>query len=176
MTRNAYLPVLGLTLQHQRVLRLVNIIGILLLDALDICLGLDAVVFGESALVTLLHGRVSIDVEWLGDIETYSAGIGQEVWANRLNVAVVGFAQLADGLEVLLASPALGQDREGECNLHICHCFCGGDGDGGGGGQAGGEKVRIRGCPGCGASLPNADPSASPESQPQWTPERVRIL
>lgn len=97
--------------------------------------------------MTLLHERISIDVVWLGHIETYSAGIGQEVWADRLNVAVVGFAQLADGLEVLLASPTLGQDREGECNLHVCHCCCG-DGDGGGGGKPGwGRKSSDSGQP-----------------------------
>jgi hypothetical protein len=41
---------------------------------------------------------------------TYSAGISQKVRANRLDVAVVGRAELADRLEVLLASPASRQD------------------------------------------------------------------
>lgn len=41
---------------------------------------------------------------------TYSAGISQKVRANRLDVAVVGRAELADRLEVLLTSPASRQD------------------------------------------------------------------
>jgi hypothetical protein len=57
---DSHLPVLGLTLQHERVLGLVNVIGVLVLDALDVGLGLDALVLGESALVTLLEGIVSI--------------------------------------------------------------------------------------------------------------------
>jgi hypothetical protein len=60
-----YLPVLGLTLQHQWILGLINVIGILLFDALDVCLGLDAVVFGKGALMTLLHLGVSIGIIWL---------------------------------------------------------------------------------------------------------------
>ena len=51
---SSYLPVLGLALQHQRVLGLVNVIGILLLDALDVCLSLDAVILGKGALMALL--------------------------------------------------------------------------------------------------------------------------
>lgn len=43
---------------------------------------------------------------------TYSAGIGQKVRANWLDVAVVRLGELADRLEVLLASPALRQDRQ----------------------------------------------------------------
>ena len=51
---HAHLPVLGLALQHHRVLGLVDIIGVLLLDALDVGGSLDAVVLRESALVSLL--------------------------------------------------------------------------------------------------------------------------
>ena len=51
-----YLPVFGLGLQEDLVLRLVNVIGVLFLDVLDVCLGLDALILGEGALVTLLHG------------------------------------------------------------------------------------------------------------------------
>jgi hypothetical protein len=50
----SYLPVLGFTLQHERILRLVNVVGVLLLDALDVGLRLDAFIFGESAFVSLL--------------------------------------------------------------------------------------------------------------------------
>jgi hypothetical protein len=51
-----YLPVLGLGLKQDIVLGLVNVIGVLLLDVLDISLGLDALILGEGALMTLLHG------------------------------------------------------------------------------------------------------------------------
>jgi hypothetical protein len=50
----SYLPVLGLALQHDRVFGLVNVIWILVLDLLDVGLSLDALIFGECALVALL--------------------------------------------------------------------------------------------------------------------------
>jgi hypothetical protein len=50
------LPVLGLAQQHLGVLGLVDVIGVLLLDALDVGLGLDALILGESALVANLVG------------------------------------------------------------------------------------------------------------------------
>ena len=139
-----HLPVLSLTLQQQRVLGLVNVIGVVLLDALDIGLCLDAVVFGEGALVSLLQKEPSLVMHTnVVNSETYSAGIGQEVRANRLNIAVVCLAQLADGFEVLLTSPALGQDGQWQRNLHVRHCarlvLCGGGGEDGGGR----EKVGI---------------------------------
>jgi len=34
----------------------------------------------------------------------------QEVRANRLDIAIGGMAEVADGLEVLFTSPALGED------------------------------------------------------------------
>jgi hypothetical protein len=49
---------------------------------------------------------------------TYSAGIGQEVRANRLDGAVGRLAELADGLEVLLAGPSFGQHRQRQVDLH----------------------------------------------------------
>ena len=49
---------------------------------------------------------------------TYSAGISQKVWANRLDVAVGRSAELADGLEVFLASPSSGKDGQWQCDLH----------------------------------------------------------
>lgn len=55
----SYLPVLGLALQHDRVLGLVNVIWVLLLDLLDVCLGLDALILGEGALVSLLQQKSS---------------------------------------------------------------------------------------------------------------------
>jgi hypothetical protein len=51
-----YLPVLGLGLKQDIVLGLVNVIGVLLLDVLDVSLSLDALILGEGALMTLLHG------------------------------------------------------------------------------------------------------------------------
>lgn len=50
-----YLPVLGLTLEQKRVLGLVNVIWVLIFDLLDIGLSLDALVLGESALMSLLY-------------------------------------------------------------------------------------------------------------------------
>jgi hypothetical protein len=51
------LPVFGLTLQHQRVLWLADLAGIIVLHLLDVRLGLDTVVFGESALMSLLYAE-----------------------------------------------------------------------------------------------------------------------
>jgi hypothetical protein len=56
----SHLPVLGLALEHDGVFRLVNVIWVLVLDLLDVGLGLDAVILGECALVTLLNRSVSI--------------------------------------------------------------------------------------------------------------------
>lgn len=50
-----YLPVLGLALQHDGVFGLIDIIWILILDLFDVGLRLDALVLGESALMTLLY-------------------------------------------------------------------------------------------------------------------------
>jgi hypothetical protein len=55
----SYLPVFGLTLQHTRVLGLVNVIWVLVFDLLDVGLSLDALILGESALMTLLQKSVS---------------------------------------------------------------------------------------------------------------------
>lgn len=52
-------------------------------------------------------------------VETYSAGISQKVRANRLNVAIGRRAELADGLEVLLAGPASRQHGQRQRNLHV---------------------------------------------------------
>lgn len=86
-----YLPVLGLTLKHHGVLRLADVAVVVLLDVLGLLLGLDAVILGEGALVA------------------GTAGMGQEVRANRLNGALGRAGSLADGLEVLLGRPALGE-------------------------------------------------------------------
>jgi hypothetical protein len=56
MKTATYLPVLGLGLKQDLVLGLVNVVGVLLLDVLDVSLGLDALILGEGALMTLLHG------------------------------------------------------------------------------------------------------------------------
>ena len=59
---------------------------------------------------------------------TYTAGVGQEVRADGLDLAVVGLADGAGGLEVLLASPALGQDGQRQVDLDVGHgcgrCGC----------------------------------------------------
>ena len=41
--------------------------------------------------------------------------------ADRLNLAVVGLAERADGLEVLLTGPALGQDGQRQVDLDVGH-------------------------------------------------------
>lgn len=46
----------------------------------------------------------------------------EEVRTDGLNVAIVGGAQVADGLEVLLGGPARRQDWKGKRNLHGRHC------------------------------------------------------
>jgi hypothetical protein len=50
-----YLPVLGLASKHGRVLGLTNVASILVLDLLDVLLGADAVILGESTLVAGLE-------------------------------------------------------------------------------------------------------------------------
>jgi len=50
-----HLPVFGLALQHYRILGLADLAGIIVLDLLDVGLSLDAVVLGESALMSLLY-------------------------------------------------------------------------------------------------------------------------
>lgn len=54
------LPVLGLAEEHLGVLGLVNVIGVLLLNALNVGLGLDALILGESALVADLDGLSAV--------------------------------------------------------------------------------------------------------------------
>lgn len=56
---STYLPILGITLQHQRVFRLADVPRILILDLLDILLSLYTIVLGESALMPLLQQGVS---------------------------------------------------------------------------------------------------------------------
>lgn len=49
--------------------------------------------------------------------------MGQEMRAHRLDIPVGGLAEMADGLEVLLSSPALRQDGEGQIDLNGRHLF-----------------------------------------------------
>jgi hypothetical protein len=65
--------------------------------------------------------RLSVLLKEQPSVETYSAGIGQEVGTNRLDIAVIGGGELADGLEVLLGGPALRQNRQWERNLNVSH-------------------------------------------------------
>lgn len=88
------LPVLGLTLKHHGILRLADLAIVLLLDLLGALLGLDTVILGEGALVA------------------GTTGVGEEVRADGLDGALRRGADLADGLEVLLGGPALGEDWE----------------------------------------------------------------
>lgn len=47
--------------------------------------------------------------------------MGKEVVADRLDIAVVGLAELADGLEVLFGSPTLREDRKRQRNRDRSH-------------------------------------------------------
>jgi len=71
---------------------------------------------------------------------THSAGIGQEVWAHGLDVAVVGRAEGADGLEVLIAGPAAGQDGQRQWDVDRGHGAVGG---GGGGERKAAKEKRV---------------------------------
>lgn len=53
---NAYLPVLGISGEHHRVLILRDVIILLILSALHILLSLDSLILGEGTVVTLLEG------------------------------------------------------------------------------------------------------------------------
>lgn len=86
------LPVLSLTLKHHGVLRLADLAIVLLLNLLGALLCLDAVILGECTLVT------------------GTAGVCEEVRADGLDGSLRGGADFADGLEVLLGSPALSED------------------------------------------------------------------
>lgn len=92
--RAPYLPVLGLALEQHRVLGLADLAVVGILDVLGLLLGLDPVVLGEGALVP------------------GAAGVGEEVGAHGLDAALRGAREVADGLEVLLRGPALGEDRQ----------------------------------------------------------------
>lgn len=52
---DAYLPVLSITLEHDRVLRLRDLVILLLLDLLHLFLRRESVVLGERAVVALLQ-------------------------------------------------------------------------------------------------------------------------
>lgn len=53
------LPIFSIPPEHQFVLRLADIVAILILDFLDILLRLDALVFGESPLMSFLDIPIS---------------------------------------------------------------------------------------------------------------------
>ena len=51
-----------------------------------------------------------------------TAGVGEEVRANGLDGSLDSLGQLANGLEILLGSPALWESRDRARNLHGSHC------------------------------------------------------
>ena len=51
-----YLPVFSIALEHHLVFWLADLACVIILDFLNIFLGLDPVIFRESAVVTLLGG------------------------------------------------------------------------------------------------------------------------
>lgn len=50
----AYLPILGVTIEHGGILLLVDLVVIIFLDVLDLLFGLDAIILREGTGVTLL--------------------------------------------------------------------------------------------------------------------------
>lgn len=101
-----YLPVLGLQLKHHGVLSLALLAIVHILDLLSALLGLDSVILGKGALVA------------------GSAGVSQEMRSNRLDAALDSTRELANGLEVLIGTPTLGQGGKGKSdNLRSgSHC------------------------------------------------------
>lgn len=60
--------------------------------------------------------------------KTYPARMGEEMGANWLDVAVGRMTEVSGGFEVLLSSPARGQDGEGQIDLYRCRRHGGGCG------------------------------------------------
>ena len=87
-------PVLGITGEHQWVLRLTYLTRLIVFDLLGFGLSLDAFIFRKRATMP------------------FAASIGQEVWANRLNLAHDRWRQCADSFEVWVfftsSNPILG--------------------------------------------------------------------
>jgi hypothetical protein len=100
---DTHLPVLGVALQHERVLGLADLARVVVLDLLDVLLGLDALVLGEGALVAL------------------AAGVGEESRADGLDFELGGGREAADGLELLVGGPLAGQDGQRELVLDDDH-------------------------------------------------------
>lgn len=95
---SSHLPVLGLTGEEHGVLVLRLLALLAILNLLGALLSLDAVILGKGALVA------------------GTTGVGEEVRADRLDAAQGGAGQLANGLEVLFAAPALSEDRQRQLN------------------------------------------------------------
>lgn len=109
---SAYLPVLGLALEHHGVFGLADLAIVDVLDLGSALLGLNAVILGEGALVA------------------GTAGVGKEVRADRLDGALGSARDLANGLEVLVGVPAIGKAGEREIDGSNASHRCGiGGGD-----------------------------------------------
>jgi hypothetical protein len=93
------LPVLGLAKEHLRVLRLADLASVIVLGLLDVLLGLDTVILGEGALVSL------------------SAGVCEKVRTDGLDAAASGRRDLTDGLEVLLGRPSFRESWQSQTDL-----------------------------------------------------------
>lgn len=57
--RISYFPILRISPQYQRIFRLTNAVTVILLNFLDILIGLDALVFGKCSLMTFLLAHIS---------------------------------------------------------------------------------------------------------------------
>jgi hypothetical protein len=95
-----YLPVLGISQEHRWVFRLADLTSIIVLHLLGVFLSLNAIIFGEGALVT------------------GSAGVGEEVRTNGLDAALGSCGEAANCFEVLLYRPSLRED--GERKVDVC--------------------------------------------------------
>jgi hypothetical protein len=91
-----YFPVLGISLQHERILGLANLARIVVLNLLHILLRLHPLVLGEGSLVPL------------------STCVGEEVRSDRLDFELRGLREAGRSLEVFLRIPALGEDGKRE--------------------------------------------------------------
>ena len=96
---NANLPILGITREHHRVFWLADLAGVVILNLLDIFLGLNAVVLREGALMA------------------GTSCVGEEMRSNGLDATLCCCSELSNCLEILLARPSLRKDGEWKGDL-----------------------------------------------------------
>lgn len=102
-TAQTNLPVLCIPSKHHWVLCLADFSIVNIFDFLHILSSLDALIFRESALVSL------------------SPGVGEEMLTDRLDFAVNRCRELTEGFEILLASPTGWEEWERQRDLYGRH-------------------------------------------------------